>query len=94
MSFSNMYEKLIHYRAVHNVWTYFHVWLQALKLDSFSKVTHLSPVGSLSIMFVNEVYGSNLGIYLICVCNLVANIAGGKEAEGVWEQGVEENIWT
>ena len=20
--------------------------------------------------------------------------AGGKEAEGVWEQGVEENIWT
>jgi hypothetical protein len=26
--------------------------------------------------------------------NLVANVAGGKEAEGVWEQGVEENIWT
>jgi len=21
-------------------------------------------------------------------------IKGGKEAEGVWEQGVEENIWT
>ena len=21
-------------------------------------------------------------------------IAGGKEAEGVWEHGVEENIWT
>jgi len=21
-------------------------------------------------------------------------IAAGKEAEGVWEQGVEENIWT
>ena len=28
------------------------------------------------------------------VWNLVADIAGGKEAEGVWEHGVEENIWT
>ena len=26
--------------------------------------------------------------------NLVADIEGGKEAEGVREQGVEENIWT
>jgi len=26
--------------------------------------------------------------------NLVVDIAGGKEAEGVWEHGVEENIWT
>ena len=26
--------------------------------------------------------------------NLVADIAGGKEAEGDWEHGVEENIWT
>jgi len=25
---------------------------------------------------------------------LVADIAGGKEAEGVLEHGVEENIWT
>jgi len=25
---------------------------------------------------------------------LVADISGGKEAEGIWEQGVEENIWT
>jgi len=25
---------------------------------------------------------------------LVADIAGGKEAEGVREHGVEENIWT
>ena len=23
-----------------------------------------------------------------------ADIAGGKKAEGVWEHGVEENIWT
>ena len=28
------------------------------------------------------------------VWNLVADIAGGKEAEGVWKHGVEENIWT
>ena len=26
--------------------------------------------------------------------SLVADVAGGKEAEGVSEQGVEENIWT
>ena len=25
---------------------------------------------------------------------LVADIAGGKKAEGIWEHGVEENIWT
>ena len=24
---------------------------------------------------------------------MFADIAGGKEAEGVWEHGVEENIW-
>ena len=28
------------------------------------------------------------------VWNLVVDNAGGKEAEGVWEHGVEENIWT
>jgi hypothetical protein len=27
------------------------------------------------------------------VWNLVADIEGGKEAEGVREYGVEENIW-
>ena len=30
----------------------------------------------------------------VWVWNLVADIEGGKEAEGVWEYGVEENIWT
>jgi len=28
------------------------------------------------------------------VFNLVVDTAGGKEAEGVCEHGVEENIWT
>jgi len=28
------------------------------------------------------------------VWNLVVDTAGGKEAEGVWERPVEENIWT
>ena len=38
---------------------------------------------------------------VLCVClsvsfvtNSYCDTAGGKEAEGVWEQGVEENIWT
>ena len=30
----------------------------------------------------------------VWVWNLVVDIAGGKEAESVWERGVEENIWT
>ena len=37
-------------------------------------------------------------IRIICcfvrVWNLVVDIAGRNEAEGVWEHGVEENIWT
>jgi len=28
------------------------------------------------------------------IYDTVADIEGGKEAEGVWEYGVEENIWT
>ena len=36
----------------------------------------------------------NFACYFVWVWNLVADIAGGKEAEGVWEHGVEENIWT
>jgi len=30
----------------------------------------------------------------VWVWNLVVDTVGGKEAEGVWEQGVEENIWS
>jgi len=30
----------------------------------------------------------------VWVWNLVADIAGGKDAEGFWEHGVEENILT
>ena len=30
----------------------------------------------------------------VWVWNLVVEIEGGKEAEGVWEHSVEENIWT
>jgi len=38
--------------------------------------------------YIREVY-----VYIVWVWNLVADIAGGKEAEGVWKHGVEENIW-
>jgi hypothetical protein len=65
MSFSNMYEKRIHYKTVHNVRIYFHMWLQVLNVDSFSKLTHLPPIGSFSIkLYINEIYVSNLGSYL------------------------------
>ena len=36
----------------------------------------------------------NFACCFVWVWNLVADIAGGKAAEGVWEHGVEENIWT
>jgi len=36
----------------------------------------------------------NFADYFLWVCNLVADIEGTEEAEGVWEHGVEENIWT
>jgi hypothetical protein len=32
--------------------------------------------------------------FFVWVRNLVADNEGGKETEGVWEYGVEENIWT
>ena len=35
-----------------------------------------------------------LPVNFVWVWNLVADIEGGKEAEGVWEHGVGENIWT
>ena len=36
----------------------------------------------------------NFASCFVWVWNLVANIEGRKEAEGLWEYGVEENIWT
>ena len=33
-------------------------------------------------------------VCLQTVWKLVADIEGGMEAEGVWEHGVEESIWT
>ena len=44
-------------------------------------------------MFVIE-SDSNFACCFVWVWSLVVDIAGGKEAEGVWEHGVEENIWT
>jgi len=44
------------------------------------------------LLYVPKNY--NFACCVLGVGNLVADIAGGKEAEGVWEHGVEENIWT
>ena len=41
-----------------------------------------------------DILNYNIACFFVWVWNLVADIAGGKETEGVWEQGVEENIWT
>ena len=49
MSFSNMYDKLIHCKTVHNVQIYFHMSLHVLNVEPFRKVTHLPPIGSFNI---------------------------------------------
>jgi hypothetical protein len=36
----------------------------------------------------------NFACGCIWVWNLVSDIKGGTQTEGVWEQGTEENIWT
>ena len=36
----------------------------------------------------------NFAFCFVWLWNLVADITGGKEAEGVSEHGDEENIWT
>jgi hypothetical protein len=30
----------------------------------------------------------------VWVLNLVSDFKGGRQREGIWEQGAEENIWT
>ena len=37
---------------------------------------------------------NNFASCFVWVWNMVADTEGGKQAEGVWEYGVEENIWT
>ena len=50
------------------------------------------------LVYVNrnmlEQQNYNFACCFVWVWNLVADIAGGKEAESVWEHGVEENVWT
>jgi len=41
-----------------------------------------------------DIQNYNFSCCFVWVWNLVVDIAGGKEAEGVWENGVDENIWT
>jgi hypothetical protein len=40
-----------------------------------------------------DIHNYNFACFSVWVWNLVADIEGGTEAEGVWERGVEENIW-
>ena len=40
-----------------------------------------------------DIENHNFACWFVWVWNLVANTEGGTQAEGVWEQGAEENIW-
>ena len=43
------------------------------------------------ILVINQL---NFACCFVWVWNLVPDIEEGKEAEGVWENGVEGNVWT
>jgi len=63
--------------------------------DDYSTVETCGYVINLSNKVIKiKIYRTiNLPL-IVWVWNLILDIAGGKEAEGVWEHGVEENIWT
>ena len=60
----------------------------------------IRPMGAAPIDEANRSFSHlklqayNFACCFVWVWNLVVDIAGRKEAEGVWEHGVEENIWT
>ena len=62
----------------------------------------LAIIGAESLVFQvaiqkfkdQDIQNYNFACCFVWVWNLVVDIVGGKEAEGVWEYGVEENIWT
>ena len=40
-----------------------------------------------------DIKNYNFAYCFVLMWNLVADTEGGTQAEGVWQQGVEENIW-
>ena len=46
-----------------------------------------------TVMTMKDIQNRNSACCFVWVRNLVADIEGGTQAEGVREQGVEENIW-
>jgi hypothetical protein len=44
--------------------------------------------------WIMEEQNYNFACGSVWVWNLASNIKGGTQTEGVWEQGIEENIWT
>jgi len=65
---------------------------QMITLNMFYLVIYWTQKYTMTSFFY-VVSMCNFACCFVWVWNLVANIAGGKEAGGVWEHGVEENIW-
>ena len=61
-------------------------------ITNFKKKKHETAAANSNTDITASNY--NFACCFVLVWNLVADIEGGKEAEGVWEYGVEENIWT
>ena len=54
----------------------------------------ISSVLQVAIQKFKDIQNYNFACCFVWVWNLVTDIEGGKEAEGVWEYGIEENIYT
>ena len=73
------------------------IYMQFGRLYCYGRADSVSKLGFLNSyrrFKDQDIQNYNLARCFVWVWNLVADIAGGKEAEGVREQGVEENIWT
>ena len=58
-------------------------------------VVHKGEVKKAHKILIRRPEGNyNFAFCFVWLWNLFIDIAWGKEAEGVWEHGVEENIWT
>jgi hypothetical protein len=61
---------------------------------SWQKGNNTWPVILWPLYWMRYVHLIILLLFLVCVWNIISDIKGRAQTEGVWEQGAEENIWT
>jgi hypothetical protein len=61
-------------------------------LENTQLAFHLTQI--FITVFYLDIQDDNFACGSVWVRNLVSDIKGGTQTEGVWEQGAEEDIWT